>query len=183
MQILEDGRLTDGHGRTVDFRNTLVIMTSNLGTAEASRRSAGFATGGRQSDESRLRASVDDALRSAFRPEFLNRLDETIVFDPLSMEQVRRIVDLLLEDTQSRLQDHGVSIYLTDEALDWLADVGFDRKFGARPLRRAIQQHIENPLSKSIISGEYTAGDVVHVDASEDGLAFSRAGVSQDEAA
>ena len=183
LQILEDGRLTDGHGRTVDFRNTLVIMTSNLGTAEASRRSAGFATGGRQSDESRLRASVDDALRSAFRPEFLNRLDETIVFDPLSMEQVRRIVDLLLADTQSRLQDHGVSIYLTDEALDWLADVGFDRKFGARPLRRAIQQHIENPLSKSIISGEYTAGDAVHVDAGEDGLAFSRAGVSQDEAA
>ena len=183
LQILEDGRLTDGHGRTVDFRNTLVIMTSNLGTAEASRRSAGFATGGRQSNESRLRASVDDALRSAFRPEFLNRLDETIVFDPLSMEQVRRIVDLLLADTQSRLLDHGVSIHLTDEALDWLADVGFDRKFGARPLRRAIQQHIENPLSKSIISGEYTAGDVVHVDASEDGLAFSRAGVSQDEAA
>ena len=183
LQILEDGRLTDGHGRTVDFRNTLVIMTSNLGTAEASRRSAGFATGGGQSEESRLRASVDDALRRAFRPEFLNRLDETIVFDPLSAGQVRRIVDLLLADTQSRVQYHGVSIYLTDEALDWLADAGFDRKFGARPLRRAIQQNIENPLSKSIISGEYTAGDVVHVDAAEDGLVFSRAGVARDEAA
>ncbi|MCY3542538.1 MAG: AAA family ATPase [Chloroflexi bacterium] len=182
LQILEDGRLTDGHGRTVDFRNTLVIMTSNLGTAEASRRSAGFATGG-QSDESRLRASVDAALRRAFRPEFLNRLDETIVFDSLSAEQVRRIVELLLADTQSRLQEHGVSIYLTDEALDWLADAGFDRKFGARPLRRAIQQHIENPLSRSIISGEYTAGDVVHVDAGENGLAFSRASVARDEAA
>ena len=183
LQILEDGRLTDGHGRTVDFRNTLVIMTSNLGTAEASRRSAGFATGGGQSDESRLRASVDDALRRAFRPEFLNRLDETIVFDPLSAGQVRRIVELLLADTQSRLQEHGVSIYLSNDALDWLADTGFDRKFGARPLRRAIQQHIENPLSKSIISGEYTAGDVVHVDASEDGLAFSKAAIPQDEAA
>ena len=177
LQILEDGRLTDGHGRTVDFRNTLVIMTSNLGTAEASRRSAGFATGGGQSDESRLRASVDDALRRAFRPEFLNRLDETIVFDPLSAEQVRRIVELLLADTQSRLQEHGVSIYPTDEALDWLADAGFDRKFGARPLRRAIQQHIENPLSRGIIAGEYGAGDVVHVDASEDGLAFSKQSV------
>ena len=177
LQILEDGRLTDGHGRTVDFRNTLVIMTSNLGTAEASRRSAGFATGGGQSDESRLRASVDDALRRAFRPEFLNRLDETIVFDPLSAGQVRRIVELLLADTQSRLQEHGVSICLTDEALDWLADAGFDRKFGARPLRRAIQQHIENPLSRGIIAGEYGAGDVVHVDASEAGLAFSKQSV------
>ncbi|MXY45473.1 MAG: AAA domain-containing protein, partial [Chloroflexi bacterium] len=182
LQILEDGRLTDGHGRTVDFRNTLVIMTSNLGTAEASRRSAGFATGG-QSEESRLRASVDEALRRTFRLEFLNRLDETIVFEPLSAGQVRRIVDLLLADTQSRLQYHGVSIYLTDEALDWLADAGFDRKFGARPLRRAIQQHIENPLSKSIISGEYIADDVVYVDAGDDGLIFSKTEIVQDEAA
>ena len=172
LQILEDGRLTDGHGRTVDFRNTLVIMTSNLGTAEASRRSAGFATGAAQSDEARLRASVDDALRRAFRPEFLNRLDETIVFEPLTAEQVRRIVGLLLADTQSRLKEHGVSITLTDAAMDWLADAGFDRAFGARPLRRAVQQHIENPLSKGIISGEYGEGDAVHVDAGDDGLSF-----------
>ena len=145
LQVLEDGRLTDGHGRTVDFRNTLVIMTSNLGTSEASRRPAGFATDRTQDDSARLRASVDDALRRTFRPEFLNRLDETIVFEPLTSEQVRRIVELLLGEVQSRLDEHGVTIALTAAAKDWLADAGFDRAYGARPLRRAIRQHIENP--------------------------------------
>ena len=179
LQILEDGRLTDGQGRTVDFRNTLVIMTSNLGTSEAGRRSAGFATGGGaqgRSDAARMRASVDDALRRAFRPEFLNRLDETIVFEPLTAEQVRRIVELLLQDMQARLAEHGVSITLTAAAQDWLADAGFDRAFGARPLRRAIQRHIENPLSKGIIAGEYAAGDEICVDAAEDGLVFDKVG-------
>ena len=177
LQILEDGRLTDGHGRTVDFRNTLVVMTSNLGTSEASRRPAGFATNRTQDDSARLRASVDDALRRTFRPEFLNRLDETIVFEPLTSEQVRQIVELLLEDVQERLTEHGVALKLTDAAKDWLADAGFDRAYGARPLRRAIQQHIENPLSRGIIAGEYGAGGAVHVDAGGDGLAFSKQSV------
>ena len=177
LQILEDGRLTDGHGRTVDFRNTLVVMTSNLGTSEASRRPAGFATDRTQDDSARLRASVDDALRRTFRPEFLNRLDETIVFEPLTSEQVRQIVELLLEDVQERLTEHGVALTLTDAAKDWLADTGFDHAYGARPLRRAIQQHIENPLSRGIIAGEYGAGDIVHVDAGEDGLELSKQSV------
>ena len=110
LQILEDGRLTDGHGRTVDFRNTLVIMTSNLGTSEASRRTAGFVTARSGDDSTRLHASVNDALRRTFRPEFLNRLDDTIVFEPLTQEQVRRIVELMLRDVRARLSEHGVSI-------------------------------------------------------------------------
>ena len=174
LQILEDGRLTDGHGRTVDFRNTLVIMTSNLGTAEASRRTAGFATGDAQNESARLHASVDEALRRTFRPEFLNRLDDTIIFEPLTSDQVRHIVDLLLRDVEARLSEHDVSITLTDAARDWLAESGFDRTYGARPLRRSIQQHIENPLSKGIIAGEYTAGDTVQVGTREDGLAFRK---------
>ena len=183
LQILEDGRLTDGHGRTVDFRNTLVIMTSNLGTSEASRRSAGFVTAKSQEDSARLHASVNDALRRTFRPEFLNRLDETIVFEPLTSEQVRQIVELLLGDVQARLTEHGVAIELTDAAKDWLAEAGFDPTYGARPLRRAIQQHIENPLSGGIIAGEYATGDAVHVDASGDGLVFSKAADMRDKAA
>ena len=183
LQILEDGRLTDGHGRTVDFRNTLVIMTSNLGTSEASRRTAGFITARSGDDSSRLHASVNDALRRTFRPEFLNRLDDTIVFEPLTQEQVRRIVELMLRDVRARLSEHGVSIKLTDTAKDWLTDSGFDHTYGARPLRRAIQQHIENPLSRGIIAGDYTEGDTVQVDSSEDGLLFSKTAIPQDEAA
>ena len=183
LQILEDGRLTDGHGRTVDFRNTLVIMTSNLGTSEASRRSAGFVTANAQGDSARLHASVDEALRRTFRPEFLNRLDDTIVFDPLTTEQVRRIVELMLREVKARLKEHDVSITLTDAAMDWLADTGFDRAYGARPLRRAIQQHVENPLSRAIIAGEFSAGDDVQVDASKDGLTFIRTAAPHNAAA
>ena len=124
LQILEDGRLTDGHGRTVDFRNTLVIMTSNLGTSEASRRTAGFVTGSPQGESARLHASVDEALRRTFRPEFLNRLDDTIVFESLTSEQVRHIVELMLRDVESRLTEHDVAIALTDAAKDWLAEGG-----------------------------------------------------------
>ena len=126
---------------------------------------------------------MKDALRRTFRPEFLNRLDETIVFEPLTSEQVRQIVELLLGDVQERLTEHGVAIELTDAAKDWLAEAGFDRAFGARPLRRAIQQHIENPLSSGIIAGDYIAGDAVRVDAGEDGLVFSKATALHDEAA
>ena len=183
LQILEDGRLTDGHGRTVDFRNTLVIMTSNLGTSEASRRSAGFVTANEQGDSARLHASVDEALRRTFRPEFLNRLDDTIVFEPLTTEQVRRIVELMLREVKARLKEHDVSITLTDGAMDWLADTGFDRAYGARPLRRAIQQHVENPLSRAIIAREFSAGDDVQVDANKDGLTFIRTAAPHNAAA
>ena len=185
LQILEDGRLTDGHGRTVDFRNTLVIMTSNLGTAEASRAPFGFGARATQQDGSaRLRASVEDALRRAFRPEFLNRLDDTIVFEPLTPEQIARIVELMLRDVQERLSEHGVSITLTAAAKRWLADAGFDSKYGARPLRRAIERHIDNPLARRIIAGDFVDGDEVSVDVDGDGdgLAFSKTPAAGDAA-
>ncbi len=162
LQILEDGRLTDGHGRTVDFRNTLVIMTSNLGTDAANREAVGFLRGaGREDDSARRRSAIDDALKRVFRPEFLNRIDETIVFDPLSESQIRQIVNIVVAEVASRLSEHGVTLELTDAALDKLAAEGYDRAYGARPLRREVQRTVENPLSRMILAGEFVAGDHV----------------------
>ena len=175
LQILEDGRLTDGHGRTVDFRNTLVIMTSNLGAPDANGGPVGFTTGATRNQSDRMRASIHDALRRAFRPEFLNRIDDAIIFDPLTPEQIGKIVDLMLRDLQERLQEHKVTITLTDAAKTWLADIGYDSKFGARPLRRAIERHIDNPLARGIIAGEFGEGDQVRIDAADDNLTFTKA--------
>ena len=173
LQILEDGRLTDGHGRTVDFRNTVVIMTSNVGTGQADRPAVGFLR--EAEDQSvQMRASVEEALKSAFRPEFLNRVDEIVIFDTLSTEQVRRIVDLMVKEVQDRLMEHGVSMSLTDGSKDWLGQEGFDPVLGARPLRRARQRYVENVLSKKILSGEFDSGDEIVVDVDEDGLTFSK---------
>ncbi len=175
LQILEDGRLTDGHGRTVDFRNTLVIMTSNLGTAELNRPAVGFLREASAKDEAiRLRSSVEDALKKTFRPEFLNRIDEIIIFDPLTGEQIHQIVDMMMKEVSIRLLEHRVTISLTEAAKEWLAKEGFDTVYGARPLRRAIQRHMENPLSKKIIAGEFAEGDHVLIDAGEEGLTFSK---------
>ena len=175
LQILEDGRLTDGHGRTVDFRNTLVIMTSNLGTGELSRPSVGFLRESRPEDEiARLRSSIEDALKKAFRPEFLNRIDEIIIFDPLDNDQIMQIVDLIVKEVEVRLEEHQVAISLTQAAKEWLAKEGFDPVFGARPLRRAVQRHVENPLSKKILASDFKHGDQVVVDAGENGLRFSQ---------
>ena len=176
LQILEDGRLTDGHGRTVDFRNTLVIMTSNLGTLEAKRPAVGFRRGSDTDEESaRARSSIEDALKRTFRPEFLNRIDEIIIFDALTDQQIQRIMGLIVGEVEMRLQEHQVSISLTDAAKSWLAKEGYDPVFGARPLRRAVQRHIENPLSRRILAGEFAAGDHVVVDADESGLTFDQA--------
>ena len=174
LQILEDGRLTDNHGRTVDFRNTVIIMTSNLGTAELNRAAIGFRRNQDvESERERLRSSVNDALKKAFRPEFLNRIDEIVVFDPLTQEEIEEIVDLMMAVVGERLAEHGVTAELTLEARKWLADSGFDPTFGARPLRRAVQRHVENPLSKKILAGECKTGDHVVVDANQEGLTFS----------
>ncbi|MBI4234625.1 MAG: AAA family ATPase [Chloroflexi bacterium] len=179
LQVLEDGRLTDGHGRTVDFSNTVVIMTSNLGTAEFGRPQAmGFRRDGEQGAErQRLRASIEDALKKAFRPEFLNRVDDVIIFDPLTPDQIRQIVDLIVKQVGARLSERGVTIQLTDTAAAWLAKEGFDPVYGARPLRRAVQRHVENPLSSRILAGEFKDGDRVLVDVAPDGkgLAFRKA--------
>ena len=177
LQILEDGRLTDGHGRTVDFRNTLVIMTSNLGTSEASRRPVGFVTDSVKDESARMRTSIEEALRRAFRPEFLNRIDEIIVFDPLSSDQIHHIVDLMIHEVEVRLEEHQVTISLSEASKDWLADKGFDPVYGARPLRRAVQRYVETPMSRQIISGEFKEGDHVTVGVTEDELTFSKAGV------
>ena len=173
LQILEDGRLTDGHGRTVDFRNTLVIMTSNLGTGDAGRQMMGFRADGDSGREvERMRASVEEALKRTFRPELLNRIDEIVVFDPLTREQILRIVDLLLAEVQRRLDERSIRIELSHEAKDWLSREGFDPVDGARPLRRAVQRYVENPLSSRILVGDLANGDAVRLDAGRDGLTF-----------
>ncbi|MBI4201989.1 MAG: AAA family ATPase, partial [Chloroflexi bacterium] len=161
---------------TVDFRNTVVIMTSNLGTADLNRQAVGFLSGrDSRTERERLRGSVEDALKKAFRPEFLNRIDEIVVFDPLTQEQIECIVDLMMGDVQKRLAERGVTAELAPAARAWLAKEGFDPAFGARPLRRAIQRHVENPLSKAILAGQYPAGSRVVVDAGDTGIAIRKA--------
>ncbi|MFQ5826261.1 MAG: ATP-dependent Clp protease ATP-binding subunit [Dehalococcoidia bacterium] len=173
LQILEDGHLTDGHGRMVNFKNTVVIMTSNLGTEEWQRQGFGFVR--QDGGEQRLRSAVETALKRTFRPELLNRLDEVIIFEPLSKEQLRQIVDLLIKEVQRRLEDRQIKVELTGAAKDWLVKQGYDPVYGARPLRRAIQRHVENPLSSRILAGEFQEGASVAVDVGEEGLSFSRA--------
>ena len=167
LQIMDDGRLTDGHGRTVDFRNTVIIMTSNLGTGDIARQPFGFRTEGRDNvaEEQRLRSSINDALKRAFRPEFLNRIDDTVIFHPLGQEQIVEVVGLMVKDLQDRVAERGITFELTTAAGEWLAKEGFDPEYGARPLRRAVQRYLENPLSKGLLSGDFRAGDHVVVDA------------------
>jgi ATP-dependent Clp protease ATP-binding subunit ClpC len=172
LQILEDGRLTDGHGRTVDFKNTVIIMTSNLGTEEFQHQSLGFSKE-TKSEIERRRGAVEDALKRTFRPEFLNRLDEVVIFQPLTEEQIKLIVDLVLKDIHKRLAERKITVELTKEAKARLAKEGFDPAFGARPLRRTMQRLIENPLSTKILKGEFKEGAHVIVDAGTEGFTFS----------
>ena len=173
LQLLDDGRLTDGHGRTVDFRNTVVIMTSNLGTVGVAKEPFGFVGSKKtRSEKDEMQASVEEALKGHFRPEFLNRIDEIIVFDSLTEDDIERIVAMLVSEVAARVANMGVTIELTPEAQKWLAVEGFDKVFGARPLKRAIQRHIENPMAKKILSGEYSEGDDVRVDLDESALTF-----------
>ena len=165
LQILDDGRLTDGQGRVVDFRNTVLIMTSNLGT-EYVRKSGtlGFLQRSENAEEREDHLKIEKALKSTFRPEFLNRIDEIITFSTLTREQMRQIVDLQMKEIQERLGEHDLFVELTPAARDWLADQGYDPAFGARPLRRALQKYVESPLSVSLLSGEFKKGDTVIVD-------------------
>jgi ATP-dependent Clp protease ATP-binding subunit ClpC len=174
LQVLEDGRLTDGNGRTVDFRNTVIIMTSNLGTGVVARDAIGFATRPETvPEQERLRSDIEEALKRAFRPEFLNRIDDIIVFDPLTEEQLGDVVRLIARDVNDRLGEMGVTMELADSALGWLAREGADPEYGARPLRRAIQRFVENPMSKRILGGEFKEGDHVKVSLGEEGLEFT----------
>jgi ATP-dependent Clp protease ATP-binding subunit ClpC len=170
LQILDDGRLTDGQGRVVDFRNTVLTMTSNLGT-EFVRRSGtlGFMQESANEEERQAHDKIEKALKGTFRPEFLNRIDEIITFSALTREQVKQIVDLQMKEVRERLSEHDLSLELTSAARDWLADIGYDPTFGARPLRRALQKFLESPLSVSLLSGEFSAGDLVIADVDEKG--------------
>jgi ATP-dependent Clp protease ATP-binding subunit ClpC len=173
LQILDDGRLTDGQGRTVDFRNTVIIMTSNLGT-EFVRK--GGTLGFVPSSDPQVVADhdkIEKALKETFRPEFLNRIDEVIIFSPLTLEQVEQIVDLQLADIAERLQEQNLTVELTDNARKWLARQGYDPTFGARPLKRAMQKYIESPLSVRLLRGDFKGRSHVIVDATEEeGLVF-----------
>jgi ATP-dependent Clp protease ATP-binding subunit ClpC len=175
LQILEDGRLTDGQGRTIDFSNTVVIMTSNLGTEYARKGGAlGFV---QMNDEQAIadHQKIERAMRDAFRPEFLNRIDEIVIFEPLTLAQVEHIVALQLQDIAARLGEHsGISIQISDQAKRWLAQKGYDPQFGARPLRRALQRYVENELSGMLLRHAAHSGDLIVIDAVDGRLTFER---------
>ena len=179
LQLLDDGRLTDGQGRKVSFANTVVIMTSNLGTEFAKKGGTlGFMKSDPDGTQPIDHKKIEDALKKAFRPEFLNRVDETIIFAPLSIPDVERIADLQLREIRSRLGEQGLTIEMTDAARRWLARQGYDPLYGARPLRRAMQKFIEGPLSVQLLQGAFKAGDSVIVDAGPEnsGIVFRRGG-------
>lgn len=168
LQVLEDGRLTDGQGRTVDFRNTLIVMTSNLGADLIQS----LTVGGR-ADE--VRQAVMSVVGAHFRPEFINRIDETVVFEPLAAEQIRAIADIQLDRLRQRLLDRDLKLVVSDSAMAQLASLGFDPLFGARPLKRVIQQRLENPLADHLLRGDFVAGDTIQVSEEHGQFAFSKA--------
>jgi ATP-dependent Clp protease ATP-binding subunit ClpB len=164
LQILDDGRLTDGQGRTVDFKNTVVIMTSNIGSQFI----------GELDDEDQIRTKVLEAMRDHFRPEFLNRVDETIIFHRLDKAQITAIVDIQLKNLYQRLADRKIKLEVTERAKELLANEGYDPAFGARPLKRAIQRLLQDPLSMSILEGEFKDGDTVKAEAKKGEMVFSK---------
>ncbi len=172
LQLLEDGRLTDGHGRTVDFRNAVIIMTSNLGTEEFHREGIGLLRKEGNGEE-KMRAAIETALKRTFRPELLNRIDDVIIFRPLTEEHLKSIVDLLMREVERRLSERDIKLDIGDEAKAWLAEKGYDPVYGARPLRRSIQRHVENPVSTKILQGEFKEGDTIAITLQDDALSFS----------
>ncbi|HHL45351.1 MAG TPA: AAA family ATPase, partial [Gammaproteobacteria bacterium] len=168
LQVLDDGRLTDGQGRTVDFRNTVIVMTSNLGSQQIQEMA------GEENYEA-MKAAVMEIVGHHFRPEFINRVDEVVVFHPLGKEQIRAIAAIQVEQLRRRLRDQQMDLEITDAALDKLGEAGFDPVYGARPLKRALQQSIENPLAQEILAGEFTVGDVIQVDVQDGQFVFKKA--------
>jgi ATP-dependent Clp protease ATP-binding subunit ClpB len=167
LQVLDDGRLTDGQGRTVDFRNTVIIMTSNLGS-QVIQEYAG------EKNYAKMKGAVMEVVQQSFRPEFINRIDDIVVFHPLGTRQIRSIVDIQLSYLRKRLQERSMDLALDDGARDLLGEAGFDPVYGARPLKRAIQQQIENPLAQRILQGEFVPGDRIQVSSQDGELGFAK---------
>ena len=173
LQILDDGRMTDGQGNVVDFRNTILIMTSNLGTEYVRKGGTlGFLQQTENDEERKSHEKIEKALKSTFRPEFLNRIDEIIIFSPLSVEEMEEIVDLQMGEIRERLSEFGIQIEMSEAARTWLAKNGYDPAFGARPLRRALQKYVESPLSVKLLNGDFSEGGTVYVDVEEDEIRF-----------
>jgi len=169
LQVLDDGRLTDGQGRTVDFRNTVIVMTSNLGSNLIQEQA-----GDSEADYMQMKASVLAVVQGHFRPEFINRLDELVVFRPLDKKQIRAIARIQLTYLEKRLAERQLKLEISDDALALLGNAGFDPVYGARPLKRAIQQQLENPLAKEILEGRYAPGAIIRVAAAGGHLVFSQ---------
>jgi ATP-dependent Clp protease ATP-binding subunit ClpC len=172
LQVLDDGILTDGLGRRVDFRNTIIIMTSNIGVRDLKDFGAGIGFATKKSAETQddlMKSTIQSALRKAFSPEFLNRLDDVIVFNSLLREDIHKIIDLMLGKLLGRVTNLGYTVELTEKAKDFLAEKGYDPQYGARPLSRAIQRYLEDPVAEEILKGELKEGDVIMADYSGEG--------------
>ena len=169
LQVLDDGRLTDGQGRTVDFRNTVVVMTSNLGSHIIQEKA------GEENYED-MKSAVMEVVGSHFRPEFINRVDEVVVFHPLAESQIQGIARIQIENLARRLKDQDMKLELGDDVMQLLAEVGYDPVYGARPLKRAIQRMIENPLAQKLLQGDFVPGDTIRATVQEDRLVFSKNG-------
>jgi ATP-dependent Clp protease ATP-binding subunit ClpC len=170
LQVLDEGRLTDNYGRVIDFKNTVIIMTSNLGARDITKgKTLGFHIQDETTAYENMRERVKDEIERAFNPEFLNRVDDIIVFHPLSRDQISEIVHIMLKEVRDRLEEESLRLQLTDAALEFLVDRGYDEKFGARPLRRAIQRFIEDPLSEKILMSEFPRNEEIEVDVAQDG--------------
>ena len=174
LQILDDGRITDSHGRTVDFKNTIIIMTSNIGSRAIEKQGTGIGFDMIDGDlataqYTRTREQVNDALKSSFRPEFLNRLDEIIVFHQLQRSEVKQIADILLQDVAKRLVEQAIKIEVTEAFKDKLVVEGYDPSYGARPLRRAITRLVEDSLAEALLAGDICAGETAVLDVNDDG--------------
>jgi ATP-dependent Clp protease ATP-binding subunit ClpC len=180
LQVMDEGRLTDSFGRTVDFKNTIIIMTSNVGTRQLKEfgRGVGFSAQQRTDDKEYANSLIQKALHKAFSPEFLNRIDEIITFEQLSLDAIIKIVDIELKGLYSRIQNLGYTLTLSDDAKRFIAEKGYDVQYGARPLKRAIQTYLEDGLSEMIVSTQLEAGDEIQVSLNEagDGITFSKKG-------
>ena len=176
LQILEDGRLTDSQGRTVNFKNTIIIMTRNLGTNENIRSSMGFLRGEESiTEQEKIRSHIEESLKKTFRPELLNRIDEIVIFDSLTVEQLKDIVNLLVEELSNRLSELKIGLLIKDKAKTWLCNEAFDPEYGARTLRRAVQRYIENPISNKLLSGDFKSGDTIVVDLKDNNIEIKKA--------